>query len=133
MKTFSVLFVITLLTACACKLDLPAFDSGSLAEFRADGRVVQSELSDFQIKTLSEWLHTHQDGWEFRVEDTPPRLMVTLKRGGATVAVANIGEREIKVKDLIRVITPDERAKLGTILTSFIDTKKEVGRSGSEF
>jgi hypothetical protein len=49
------------------------------------------------------------------------------------VAVANIGEREIKVKDLIRVITPDERARLGTILTSFIDTKKNAEKSGSEF
>ena len=120
MKTLSVLFIITLLTGC--KLDLPAFDSGSLAEFQADGRVVKNELSDFQIKTFSEWLRTHQEGWESRVEDTPPRLMVNLKRGGAIVAVANIGEREIKVKDHVRVLTSDERARLGTILTSFIDT-----------
>jgi hypothetical protein len=131
MKTLSVLFMVTLLTGC--RLDLPAFDAGTLAEFQADGRVVKSELSDFQIKTLSEWLHTHQDGWEFRVEDTAPRLMITLKRGGAIVAVANIGEREIKIKDLVRVITPDERARLGTILTSFIDTKKKAEKSGSEF
>ena len=122
MKMLSVLFMVTLLTGC--KFDLPAFDSGSLAEFHADGRVVKSELSDFQIKTFSEWLRTHQDGWEFRVEDPPPRLMANLKRGGAIVAVANIGEREIKVKDLVRVLTPDERARLGTILTSFFETSE---------
>ena len=122
MKTLSVLFMVTLLTGC--KIDLPDADSGSLAEFQADGRVVKSELSDFQIKTFSEWLHAHQGGWKFRVEDTPPRLIVALKRGGAIVAVANIGEREIKVKDLVRIITPDERARLGTILASFIDTQE---------
>ena len=48
--------------------------------------------------------------------------MVNLKRGGAIVAVANIGEREIKVKDHVRVLTSNERARLGAILTSFIDT-----------
>ena len=122
MKTLAVLFTVALLTGC--KIDLPDADSGSLVDFHADGSVGKSELSDFQVKTFSEWLHAHEEGWEFRVEDTPPRLMVTLKRGGAIVAVANIGEREIKVKDLVRIITPDERARLGTILASFIDTQE---------
>ena len=114
--------MVALLTGC--KIDLPDADSGSLVAFHADGSVGKSELSDFQVKTFSEWLHAHEDGWKFRVEDTAPRLMVTLKRGGAIVAVANIGEREIKVKDLVRIITPDERARLGTILASFIDTQE---------
>lgn len=122
-KITSVLFMAVLVLMAGCKVDLPAIDAGTI-EVHTEGRVTKGELAAFQVKTLSDWIRTHQTGWIFKVEDNFPTTLIYLKRGTATVAVVELDERRIKIKNLVRILTPDDRALLGTVLTSFITPAK---------
>jgi hypothetical protein len=123
MKIIPVLLAVLLL--CSCKYELPAVDSGSI-ELHANGSVVKGDLSAAQISVLQDWLKSHQTGWEFKVEDRYPEMLVFLKRRGETVAVVDIRKTEIAVKNLVMPITEEDRAKLVLMLASFITRKDGV-------
>jgi hypothetical protein len=123
MKIIPVLLAVLLL--CSCKYELPAVDSGSI-ELHANGSVVKGDLSAAQISMLQDWLKSHQTGWEFKVEDRYPEMLVFLKRRGETVAVVDIRKTEIAVKNLVTPITEEDRAKLVLMLASFITRKSGV-------
>jgi hypothetical protein len=123
MKIIPVLLAVLLL--CSCKYELPAVDSGYI-ELHANGSVVKGDLSAAQISVLQDWLKSHQTGWEFKVEDRYPEMLVFLKRRGETVAVVDIRKTEIAVKNLVTPITEEDRAKLVLMLASFITRKDGV-------
>ncbi|HEX2852144.1 MAG TPA: hypothetical protein VHO24_02820 [Opitutaceae bacterium] len=117
LKILSVLLLVALMAGC--KVDLPAVDAGTV-EINAGGRITKRELSKSQVKTLSDWIRTHQTGWSFKVEDSFPGRLISLKRGSATVAVVDMtGENRIKIKNLVRTLTPEDRTLLETVLASF--------------
>ena len=114
----TLLACLTLLLA-GCKLELPAIDGGSFevhAMISGRDRVTTGPLTKPQIEALVSWLRAHDAGWNHRLEDTAPGLLVHLKHGDAPVVVVNIRENEVKVKDLFRAISPDERAVLLAML-----------------
>jgi len=119
------MFARRLLIACAlallagCKLELPAIDAGTFEHhFMVGGRdqVATGSLSESQVKALVAWLQLHPGGWNYRIEDTGPGLLVYLKQGGVPVLVVNIRAHEVKARDLFRPITPGERAALYAML-----------------
>jgi hypothetical protein len=79
-------------------------------------RATTGPLTKPQVEALVSWLHAHDTGWKYRLEDTGPGLLIYLKHGDAPVVVINVLEHEIKAKDLFRAITPDERAALWAML-----------------
>ncbi len=113
-------FLLCLMVLLAgCKLELPAVDTGSIEHHEmvaGSDRVITGTLSESQVKALADWLRAHVTGWDYRIEDTALGLLVHLRRGAVPVVVVNILEGEIKVKDLFRALTPDERATLLAIV-----------------
>lgn len=102
-----------------CKLELPAVDTGTTELHTMVGdrdQVSAGQLTETQVKALVAWLRARPTGWDYRIEDTAPGLLVHLKRGGTTVLVVNIRDNVVKVKDLFRAITPDEQAALLAML-----------------
>jgi hypothetical protein len=114
--------LVALLLLAGCKYNLPAVDSGSV-ELHSDGHITRGELSKFQIDALSEWLRSHKTGWEFKIENRRPELVVHLKRKGSIVAAVDIGQGEVAVMDFVRSISAEERTKLYTILASFFTSE----------
>jgi hypothetical protein len=115
---FVVLAVLIGLVA-GCKYDLPDVDNGSFELFQ-NGGIKKGELAKFQVTALTDWLRAHQSGWEYKIQDRPPALNIFLKRKEATLATVYIGKHSVAVGELVRPISPEERATLVSILAGFL-------------
>ncbi|HZZ58216.1 MAG TPA: hypothetical protein VFE31_10330 [Opitutaceae bacterium] len=106
-----------LAAGCSGNYDLPPVDSGvvDLHEGVPD-RVHTANLSAEQVNALADWFSHHRTGWTLSLADTPPGIMVYLKREGTGVAYANILGSYIYSADRRRLLTTQEREDLETIL-----------------
>ena len=131
MKSIITLSFVALFSALlsGCKLDVPSFDAATVEVYEGGRLSFSGVLSESQIKQVRDWLAMRTSGWEQHVTSEAPRVLVTLRKDGASVSTMNLTPAGLRVGGLYRELSAEEHQMLHLLLTAFVHERKEANQA----